>query len=105
MAYGSFFGKKRIVRLMISHPVAVELYSSKIIKIIRNIGHLFFLIFGYPLNVIQRRNSVNNLNMLKPKKGEKILDAGCGAGHFCFELSNKFGCEEGLQKNWIQNIK
>ena len=90
--FGSYFGKKEIVELMVNHPVAKILYSEKKRRVIKKYGHLLFKLFGYPLSVSVRQNAKVVMKYLNPKKGEKILDAGCGIGCYSFELATKFGC-------------
>jgi len=47
--FGSFFGRKEIVELMVNHSIAKQLYSEKERTIIAKYGYLIFKLFGYPL--------------------------------------------------------
>ena len=91
--FGSYFGKKEIVELMMDHSVAKKSYSEKSRNVIRRYGHLIFRLFGYPPSVSVRQRARVILKYLKPNKGERILDAGCGIGYYSFELATKFGCK------------
>lgn len=91
--FGSYFGKKQIVELMVNHPVAKNLYSEKKRYLIPKIAPPFFKLFGYPLSVYDRQRARIIMKYLNPKKGERILDAGCGIGYYSFELASKFGCQ------------
>jgi len=95
--FGDYFGKQEIVELMLDHPIAKLSYSKIERKIIQNYGPLLFKLFGYPLGVAARQRASVIMKYLDPKKGERILDAGCGIGYYSFELATKFGCEmEGI---------
>lgn len=93
MTFGSYFGKREIVELMADHSVAKQLYSEKKRNLIKKYGHLIFKLFGYPLEVYSRQRARIIMKYLNPKKGERILDAGCGIGYYSFELATKFGCK------------
>jgi len=90
--FGSFFGRKEIVELMVNHSIAKQLYSKKERTIIAKYGYLIFKLFGYPLAVVARQRAKIVIRLLKPKSGERILDAGCGIGDYSFELAAKYGC-------------
>ena len=90
--FGSFFGRKEIVELMVNPSIAKQLYSKKERTIIAKYGYLIFKLFGYPLAVVARQRAKIVIRLLKPKSGERILDAGCGIGDYSFELAAKYGC-------------
>lgn len=90
--FGNYFGKTEIVELMVNHSVAKKLYSEKARHFILKCGPTIFKLFGYPLSVYDRQRARVIMKYLYPKKGEKILDVGCGVGYYCFELATKYGC-------------
>jgi len=95
--FGSYYGKKEIVDLMLDHSIAKLSYSEMERKIIKNFGHLIFKLFGYPLVVSSRQRSGVIIKYLNPQFAERVLDIGCGIGYYVFELSDKFGCKvEGI---------
>lgn len=91
--FGSYFGKRDIVELMVDHPIAKLSYSELERKIIREYGHIVFRLFGYPLSVSSRQRAGIILKYLSPQYNEIVLDAGCGIGYYSFELATKFGCK------------
>ena len=90
--FGNYFGKKEIVKLMVNHSVAKKKYSQKKMRVIKKYGHLIIKLFGFPLAVVARQRAKIVIRLLKPKSGERILDAGCGIGDYLFELAVKYGC-------------
>lgn len=91
--FGSYFGKRDVVELMIEHPIAKLSYSKIERKIIRKYGHIIFKLFGYPLAVSSRQRARVIMKYLNPKRDERVLDAGCGIGYYSFELAKKFSCK------------
>ena len=51
---------------------------------------IYFYLFGYPDVASQRRYKMVE-KILDLKRGDKILDAGCGNGIYLHELTNKYG--------------
>ena len=92
MTFGRYFGKREIVELMVNHSVAKQLYSGEKRDIVKKYGHLIIKLFGYPFGVYARQRARVIMKYLNPKKGERILDAGCGIGYYSFELVTKFCC-------------
>ena len=39
----------------------------------------------------QREDGVNLMNLLSPRKGDHVLDLGCGTGYLAKTLSNEVG--------------
>ena len=91
--FGSHFGKREVVGLMIEHPIAKLSYSKVKRRIIHQYGHVIFKFFGYPLAVSSRQRARVIMKYLDPKHGERVLDAGCGIGYYSFKLATKFGCK------------
>lgn len=91
--FGDSFGDPKITKLMVEHPIAKEIYSSKEIELTRRYGHIAIKLFGYPFSVTTRQRARLIIKYLEPKKGEKILDVGCGVGYYPFELAKKYGCK------------
>ena len=56
--FGSYFGKKEIVELMVDHSVAKKSYSEKRRKVIKRYGYLIFRLFGflllYPISMLDK---------------------------------------------------
>jgi len=77
MTFGSYFGKRKIVKLMVNHSVAKQLYSEKRRSVIKKYGYLIFKLFGYPLGVSARQRARVIMGYLNPKKGERILNIRC----------------------------
>lgn len=68
---------------------------------------LYLFLFGYPDVASQKRFLIVNKH-LKLKKGEKILDAGCGNGIYLQEFGNRFdtvGFGIDVRKNRINNAR
>ncbi|MDO8725084.1 MAG: methyltransferase domain-containing protein [Candidatus Methanoperedens sp.] len=91
--FGSYFGTRDIVELMVDHPIAKLSYSELERKIIKKYGHIIFRLFGYPLGVSSRQRAKVIIEYLNPQYNETVLDVGCGIGYYSFELANKFGCK------------
>ena len=91
--FGSHFGNRKVVGLMIEHPIAKLSYSKIKRRIIHQCGHVLFRFFGYPLAVSTRQRAGMIMKYLEPKPGDRVLDAGCGIGYYSFELATKFGCK------------
>lgn len=71
------------------------------------LSKLYFFLFGYPDVASQRRYLIVE-KLLRLKKGESLLDAGCGNGIYLQEFGNKFGINGlgiDIRKNRIENAK
>lgn len=68
---------------------------------------IYLFLFGYPDVASQKRFLIVN-RLLKIKKGEKILDAGCGNGIYLQEFGNRFdifGFGVDVRRNRIKTAK
>lgn len=91
MIFGSYFGKRNIISLMVEHSIATKVYSERQREIIKKYGHLIFKLFGYPLNVSARQKARAVMKyLIRRSKGGIMLDAGCGMGLYSFELASRF---------------
>ena len=91
--FGSHFGKREVVGLMIEHPIAKLSYSKIKRRIIHQYGHVIFKFFRYPLAVSSGQRARVIMKYLDSKHGDRVLDARCGIGYYSFELATKFGCK------------
>ena len=62
--------------------------------------NLILRIFGFP-NLIRRIQAPVLMRMLDPRKDEVVLDAGCGAGFFTYEVAS--GCLNSIGIDWNLN--
>lgn len=90
--FGSCLGKSRISKLMMEHSFARKHFSPRQRRVMSEVGHLLLKFYGYPLSASGRMRARAILRFLQPQIGEKILDAGCGIGWFCFELATRYKC-------------
>lgn len=82
MRYGDIYAKI---------PVSVLRELFQVNLFLLNLGRLYFKIFGYP-DIASHGRFPIVYNLLKPKKGEKIFDAGCGNGIYANMFAYYFGC-------------
>lgn len=71
------------------------------------LSKLYFFLFGYPDVASQRRFLIVE-KLLHLKKGETLLDAGCGNGIYLQELGDKFGLSGlgiDVRKNRIESAR
>jgi len=71
------------------------------------LSRIYFLLFGYPDIASQKRYLIVE-KLLHLKKGEKVLDAGCGNGIYLQEFGNKYaiqGLGIDVRKNRIASAK
>jgi 2-polyprenyl-3-methyl-5-hydroxy-6-metoxy-1,4-benzoquinol methylase len=81
--------------------------SSSLNKGFSFLVKFYFRIFGYPDVASQRRYLIVE-KLLCLKKGEKVLDAGCGNGIYLQEFGSKFnvnGFGVDAQKDRVENAK
>lgn len=87
MIYNSFLGKKEILQAMAEHTAAQTALSSKMIRIGKRWGAIYFKFFGYP-PVISSRILARKINhYLREKERGQLLDVGCSHGTYGFELA------------------
>lgn len=100
-SYGRVYSKlspKQIKNLSLAK------YNNRILLLLSKI---YFWLFGYPDIASQRRYLIVE-KLLNLKKGESLLDAGCGNGIYLQELGNKFdihGYGIDIRRNRIDNAK
>lgn len=87
MPFGSMLGQKECVAAMLVHPYMSEKSGAQKSAMLR-LAPLFIRIFGYP-HLGLRARAPHVMNALSPKRGEKILDAGCGTGVLSLEIAKK----------------
>ncbi len=87
MPFGSMLGKKECVAAMLNHPYMSE-KSGALKSAMLRLAPLFIRIFGYP-HLGLRARAPYVMKALDPKRGEKILDAGCGTGVLSLEIENR----------------
>jgi len=60
------------------------------------LGRIYLQVFGWPVIAVRVRASTI-LSLLDPKRGEKILDAGCGFGLYSLALAEKGAVVVGVE--------
>lgn len=80
MKYGQIYSQ-------LSYPVFKKTFEKPFLELFLLGGYFHF--FGFP-SLGGHLQLLYVISFLKPQKGEKILDAGCGNGIYCLEISDKY---------------
>jgi len=103
----NIFSYGRVYSKLASDHIKALKFGSNLNDKLLSLSKLYFYLFGYPDVASQRRYLIVE-KLLHLKKGEKVLDAGCGNGIYLQEFGNKFGVSGlgvDVRKNRIQSAK
>jgi len=103
----NMFSYGRVYSKLAPDQIRALKFGSNLNDKLLSLSKLYLYLFGYPDIASQRRYLIVE-KLLHLKKGEKLLDAGCGNGIYLQEFGNKFdvdGLGVDARKNRIQSAK